>query len=43
VQNLTVVDVDAANNLILIKGALPGANGTVLHIKNAVKAPAQKA
>ncbi|MBS2030847.1 MAG: 50S ribosomal protein L3 [Deltaproteobacteria bacterium] len=38
VQNLTVVDVDAANNLILIKGALPGANGTVLTIRSAVKA-----
>ena len=43
VQNLTVVDVDADNNLILIKGALPGANGTLLTLRSAVKAPAQSA
>ena len=43
VQNLTVVDVDAGHNLILIKGALPGANGAVLTIRSAVKAPAAAA
>lgn len=38
VQNLTVVKVDAENNLIAIKGALPGAKGSVVCIQNSVKA-----
>ncbi len=37
-QNLEVVRVDAENNLILVKGALPGATGGQLIIKPAVKA-----
>ncbi|MDL2225156.1 50S ribosomal protein L3 [Eubacteriales bacterium OttesenSCG-928-M02] len=37
VQNLTVVDVDAEKNVILIKGSVPGPNGTVLSIVDAVK------
>ena len=37
VQNLQVVKVDAENNLIAIKGALPGANGSVVIIKDSVK------
>ena len=32
VQNLQVVNIDAERNLLLIKGATPGANGTVLRI-----------
>ena len=38
VQNLKVVKVDAENNLIAIKGAIPGAKGSVVVIKDAVKA-----
>ncbi|MDL2324980.1 50S ribosomal protein L3 [Ruminococcaceae bacterium OttesenSCG-928-A16] len=38
VQNLTIVKVDAENNLIAVKGALPGAKGSVLCIQNSVKA-----
>lgn len=38
VQNLTVVKVDAENNLIAIKGALPGAKGSVVCIRDSVKA-----
>ncbi|MBQ4128900.1 MAG: 50S ribosomal protein L3 [Ruminococcus sp.] len=38
VQNLTVVKVDAENNLIAIKGAIPGPNGGTVVIKNSVKA-----
>lgn len=38
VQNLTIVKVDAENNLIAIKGALPGAKGSVLCIHDSVKA-----
>ncbi len=40
VQNLTIVKVDAENNLIAVKGALPGAKGTVLCIRDSVKAKA---
>ena len=37
VQNLEVVRVDADKNLILVKGAIPGAKGSVVTIKEAVK------
>ena len=38
VQNLTVVKVDAENNLIAIKGAVPGPNGGIVVIRDSVKA-----
>ena len=38
VQNLEVVSVDAEKNLILVKGAVPGAKNAVLTIKDSVKA-----
>lgn len=38
VQNLTVVKVDAENNLIAIKGAVPGPKGSVVCIHDSVKA-----
>ncbi len=38
VQNLVVVKVDAENNLIAIKGAVPGPKGGVVTICDAVKA-----
>lgn len=38
VQRLQVVRVDAADNLLLIKGAVPGANNGLLLIKDSVKA-----
>ena len=38
VQNLEVVRVDAERNLLLIKGALPGANGCLLTIRDSIKA-----
>ena len=37
VQNLKVVKVDAENNLVLIKGAVPGAKNSYIVIKPAVK------
>ncbi len=37
VQNLTVVKVDAENNLIAIKGAIPGPKGGVVVVRNSVK------
>ena len=38
VQNLAVVKIDADDNLIAIKGAIPGANGGYVVIKDSVKA-----
>ena len=43
VQNLTVVKVDAENNLIAIKGAVPGPNGGIVCICDSVKAKKAKA
>lgn len=37
VQNLKVQAVDAEKNLILVKGAIPGANGSLVLIRTAVK------
>lgn len=38
IQNLTVVKVDAERNMLLIKGALPGKRGSLVCIREAVKA-----
>lgn len=38
IQNLEVVKVDAEQNLILIKGAVPGIKGSLITIRDAVKA-----
>lgn len=38
VQNLRVVKVDADRNILLIKGSVPGVKGSLLTIKQAVKA-----
>jgi large subunit ribosomal protein L3 len=38
VQNLTVHAVDADRGLILVKGAIPGARGTVVIVRSAAKA-----
>ncbi len=38
VQNLTVVKIDNENNLIAIKGAIPGPNGGTVTIRDSVKA-----
>jgi len=40
VMNLEVVQVDAARNLLLVKGAVPGPKGAVLVVREAVKARA---
>ena len=37
VQNLEVVKVDAERNLLMIKGAIPGANGSLVMVRDAVK------
>ena len=38
VQNLEVVKVDAENNLLLVKGAVPGPKKSLVTIKETVKA-----
>lgn len=37
VQNLDIVKVDAENNLIAVRGAIPGPKGGVVYLKNTVK------
>jgi large subunit ribosomal protein L3 len=37
IQNLEVVRIDAARNLVLVRGAVPGAKGAWLELKDAVK------
>ena len=42
VQNLEVVEIRAGENLILVKGAIPGANGGLVVLRSAAKASAAK-
>ncbi len=39
VQNLEVVKVDAATNMILVKGAVPGSDNGLLYIRRSLKRP----
>jgi large subunit ribosomal protein L3 len=41
VQNLTVQRVEADDNLLLIKGAIPGPKGALVFVRTAAKAPAK--
>jgi len=41
-QNLTVVRADAERNLLLVKGAVPGPNGTIIIVKETVKTVKRK-
>ncbi len=38
VQNLKVVKIDAEKNLVAVKGAVPGAKGGIVFVRNSVKA-----
>ena len=38
VQNLSVVKIDAENNLLFIKGGVPGPNGGIVRVRKAIKA-----
>ena len=40
VQNLEVVKVDVAKNLILVKGSVPGSDNGILYIRRSLKQPA---
>ena len=37
VQHLTVVKVDTARNLMLVKGGIPGAKGSLVMVQSTVK------
>mgnify|MGYP000099700189 FL=1 len=37
VQNLEIINVDVENNLLFIKGAIPGFNGSKVTIKPSIK------
>jgi len=41
-MNLLVVDTNDADGYILVKGAVPGADGSVVFIKDAMKRPLHK-
>jgi large subunit ribosomal protein L3 len=41
IQNLTVVGVDPEKRLLFVKGAVPGARGTLVYVRGAVKRPAK--
>jgi large subunit ribosomal protein L3 len=42
VQNLTVQAVDTENNLLLVRGAIPGPKGALVLVRSAAKAKAKK-
>lgn len=42
VQNLSVVDVDPENNILLVRGAVPGPKGALVLVRTAVKRPERK-
>jgi large subunit ribosomal protein L3 len=42
VQNLTIQSVDAENNLILVRGAIPGPKGALVLVRSAAKSEAKK-
>lgn len=41
-KNLTIVDIDKVNNIVLIKGAIPGPKNAVIKIKSSVHKPNTK-
>jgi large subunit ribosomal protein L3 len=42
IKNLTVARVDAENNLLMIRGAVPGANGSVVVVRKSTKIGSKK-
>ena len=38
IQNLDIIKIDNENNLICVKGGIPGAKGSLVILKDAVKA-----
>jgi large subunit ribosomal protein L3 len=42
VQNLKVVEIDSQNNLMIVKGAVPGPNNGIIYVKAAIKKAAMQ-
>ncbi len=42
VQNLEIVKIDTENNLILVKGSIPGSRGSLVTVRTAIKQKASK-
>jgi large subunit ribosomal protein L3 len=42
IKGLTIARVDTENNLLLVRGAVPGANGSVVIVKKAAKREKKK-
>lgn len=40
--SLKVIKIDAAHNVLFVKGSIPGADGSVVEVRDAVKKPAKK-
>ena len=36
-QNLKLIDIDEENNLLVIKGSIPGKKNSIVYIKDSVK------
>ena len=36
-QNLKIIDIDSENNLLIIKGSVPGKKNSVIYLKDSVK------
>ena len=36
-QNLKIVDIDNANNLLVVKGSIPGKKNSIIFLKDSVK------
>ena len=41
VQNLKIIKIDAEKNILLVRGALPGANGGAVLVRAAIKRKTQ--
>ena len=41
-QNLKVIDVDSENNLLMVKGSVPGKKNSIVYLKDSVKKPKWK-
>lgn len=37
IQNLEIINADKEKNLLFLKGAVPGANGSIIFVRNAIK------
>ena len=36
-QNLKIIDIDSSNNLLIVKGSVPGKKNSIIYLKDSVK------